>query len=59
MTDIREAFPAPGDLAYLDNAATTQKPLEVLDALRRFYLVANANPHRGTYALTIKATGCP
>ncbi len=34
-------------LAYLDSAATTQKPLEVIEALRRYYLEDNANTHRG------------
>jgi cysteine desulfurase/selenocysteine lyase len=41
---------------YLDSAATTQKPVCVLDAERDFYLHANANPHRGTYRLSKLAT---
>jgi cysteine desulfurase/selenocysteine lyase len=45
----------PG-LHYLDSAATTQKPQAVLDALQRFYVTANANPHRGAYALSVAAT---
>ena len=45
----------PG-LHYLDSAATTQKPLAVLDAERAFYATANANPHRGAYALSVAAT---
>ena len=45
----------PG-LHYLDSAATTQKPLAVLDAERAFYASANANPHRGAYALSVAAT---
>ncbi|MBU6366062.1 MAG: SufS family cysteine desulfurase [Gemmatimonadetes bacterium] len=45
----------PG-LHYLDSAATTQKPLAVLDAERAFYSTANANPHRGAYALSVAAT---
>ena len=36
-------------LVYLDNAATTQKPLCVLDAMRDEYLNANANVHRGVH----------
>ena len=36
-------------LVYLDNAATTQKPLCVLDAMRHEYLNANANVHRGDF----------
>lgn len=43
-------------LIYLDNAATTQKPLSVIDAVRDYYLHENANPHRGAYALSVKAT---
>lgn len=45
----------PG-LHYLDSAATSQKPAAMLDALRSFYETANANPHRGAYALSAKAT---
>ena len=43
-------------LHYLDSAATSQKPAAVLDALRGFYETANANPHRGAYALSAAAT---
>jgi cysteine desulfurase / selenocysteine lyase len=41
---------------YLDSAATSQKPRAVLDGLRTFYETANANPHRGAYALSAAAT---
>lgn len=41
---------------YLDNAATTQKPEAVLDTVAQFYRTSNANPHRGTYDLSMKAT---
>ncbi len=44
------------DLHYLDSAATSQKPKVVLDALRDFYETANANPHRGAYSLSVRAT---
>ncbi|MEO5905022.1 MAG: SufS family cysteine desulfurase [Gemmatimonadaceae bacterium] len=44
------------DLHYLDSAATSQKPSAVLDAIRDFYVTANANPHRGAYALSVAAT---
>lgn len=43
-------------LAYLDSAATTQKPLEVIEALRRYYLEDNANTHRGVHYLSDRAT---
>lgn len=43
-------------LIYLDNAATTQKPLPVLEASRRYYETLNANIHRGTHALARAAT---
>jgi SufS family cysteine desulfurase len=43
-------------LIYLDNAATTQKPRVVIDAISRFYKTANANVHRGSHALSAQAT---
>ncbi len=55
----RSEFPllaASPRLVYLDSAATTQKPLAVLDAIRDFYETDNANPHRGAYALSVRAT---
>jgi cysteine desulfurase/selenocysteine lyase len=45
----------PG-LHYLDTAATSQKPRAVLDAMREFYETDYANPHRGAYALSARAT---
>lgn len=59
---IREQFPLLAQesngfpLAYLDNAATTQKPRAVLDAVYRFYTEDNANVHRGLYELSRRAT---
>jgi len=44
------------NLVYLDNAATTQKPDRVVDALRSFYTQHNANVHRGIYQLSEEAT---
>jgi len=44
------------DLHYLDSAATSQKPRQVLDAIREFYETSYANPHRGAYALSVAAT---
>lgn len=43
-------------LVYLDNAATSQKPVQVLDALRRYYDFDNANVHRGVHTLSSRAT---
>src|SRR5213076_568643 len=43
-------------LVYLDNAATTQKPQVVLDAIADYYRTTNANVHRGAYDLAIRAT---
>lgn len=43
-------------LVYLDNAATSQKPVAVLDALRDYYETINANVHRGIHTLSAKAT---
>ena len=44
------------ELVYLDNAATTQKPLKVADALQRYYTNENANIHRGVHLLSQQAT---
>ena len=44
------------NLAYLDNAATTQKPRQVIEAITRFYEEENANIHRGLYDLSNEAT---
>ena len=43
-------------LVYLDNAATTQKPTAVLDALQAYYRQDNANVHRGIHELSRRAT---
>jgi len=43
-------------LVYLDNAATSQKPRAVIDAVRRYYETENANVHRGVYYLSERAT---
>jgi len=59
---IRAEFPALQQqvhgkpLVYLDNAATTQKPRQVIDAIRRYYEEDNANVHRGVHALSERAT---
>ena len=43
-------------LVYLDNAATTQKPKAVLEAVNRYYQEDNANVHRGVHTLAERAT---
>lgn len=60
---IRKDFPILSEkiygkpLVYLDNAATTQKPSQVIDAIRNYYLHTNSNIHRGVHYLSQKATG--
>ncbi|MDO5449472.1 MAG: SufS family cysteine desulfurase [Akkermansia sp.] len=62
MPDCRADFPLLGTtvqgrpLVYLDNAATTQKPRVVLDALQHYYTAQNANIHRGAHYLSRLAT---
>ena len=59
---IRKDFPILNQLihgqplVYLDNAATAQKPLAVIDAITRYYLNDNANVHRGVHTLSQRAT---
>ena len=57
-TNYKADFPllAQRDVAYLDSAATAQRPQCVLDAEREFYTRHNANPLRGLYPLSIEAT---
>lgn len=43
-------------LVYLDSAATTQKPIQVINAIEEYYKKYNANPHRGAYKLSVMAT---
>jgi cysteine desulfurase/selenocysteine lyase len=62
VSKVRADFPALDQLVhghplvYLDNAATTQKPLVVLEALRHYYEADNANVHRGVHTLSQRAT---
>jgi cysteine desulfurase / selenocysteine lyase len=62
LSEIREEFPIltrtvhGQPIAYLDNGATAQKPLAVLEALDRFNRVSNANVHRGVHTLSEEAT---
>ncbi|MDP3927682.1 MAG: SufS family cysteine desulfurase [Bacteroidota bacterium] len=63
VQNIRSLFPIlhqevnKHPLVYLDNAATTQKPLAVIDALQTYYKVDNANIHRGAHTLADRSTG--
>ena len=56
--DIRKDFKIieNNKIAYLDSGATTQKPTQVIDKIKHYYEFDNANPHRGAYKLSIKAT---
>ena len=62
VTAIRADFPALAQqahgrpLVYLDNAATTQKPRQVIDAIRTYYERDNANVHRGVHMMSERAT---
>jgi len=59
---IRKEFPILAQqvhgkpLVYLDSAATSQKPKCVIDAITRFYLMDNANIHRGVHELSERST---
>ena len=63
IATVRRDFPILGSmvhgkpLVYLDNAATTQKPRAVLDAVRSYYESSNSNVHRGVHHLSETATG--
>src|ERR1043166_4763731 len=62
LENIRDQFPAlkqkirNNPLVYFDNGATTQKPLQVIERLDRYYRSENANIHRGVHTLSLKAT---
>ena len=58
VNKVRADFPffAATDLAYLDNSATSQNPKCVMDAEWQFYVDSNANPFRGIYELSERAT---
>ena len=62
---IREQFPILNreikgkPLVYLDNAATTQKPQAVIDAIRHYYEHDNSNVHRGVHELTLRGRSKP
>ena len=56
--EFKKDFPllVNDNIAYLDSGATTQKPMEVIEKIKKFYEEINANPHRGAYSLSIQAT---
>ena len=56
--NYKEDFPILNnrDIAYLDSGATTQKPIQVIKEVEKFYEKYNANQHRGAYTLSIEAT---
>ena len=62
LQDIKNDFPIFSkpingkDLVYLDSAATTQKPNEVIDSITHYYKTSNSNIHRGIYSISIEAT---
>ena len=62
LQDIKNDFPIFSkpingkDLVYLDSAATTQKPNEVIDSITHYYKTCNSNIHRGIYSISIEAT---
>ena len=58
VEEIKKDFPLleNRNIAYLDSGATTQKPIQVINAIEEFYKKNNANPHRGAYTLSIEAT---
>lgn len=58
IEEIKKDFPIleNRNITYLDSGATTQKPTYVINKIDEFYKNHNANPHRGAYDLSIKAT---
>ena len=58
IQEIKKDFPILQNkqISYLDSGATTQKPIQVINAVQEFYEKYNANPHRGAYSLSMEAT---
>ena len=56
--DLKKDFPILNEknITYLDSGATTQKPIQVINAIDEYYKTINANVHRGAYSLSIEAT---
>lgn len=53
---VQPDFPILKNIIYLDNSSTTQKPKQVINAIKKYYEEDNANVHRGVYKLSLKAT---
>jgi len=55
---IKKDFPILNErnITYLDSGATTQKPIQVINAIDEYYKTTNANVHRGAYSLSVEAT---
>ncbi|RFM27611.1 aminotransferase class V-fold PLP-dependent enzyme [Deminuibacter soli] len=64
VESIRADFPILNEtinghhLVYFDNAATSQKPMQVMEAMNRYYFHSNSNVHRGAHTLSVRATDC-
>ena len=58
IEEIKKDFPLleNSNIVYLDSGATSQKPIQVINAVEEFYKKNNANPHRGAYSLSVEAT---
>lgn len=58
LENIKNEFPLllNNNIVYLDSGATSQKPQMVIDTIEEYYKLNNANPHRGAYELSIRAT---
>ena len=58
MYNVKKDFPIlyNNSISYLDSGATTQKPIQVINTIDDFYKKYNANPHRGSYKLSVEAT---
>ena len=56
--DFKKDFPILNErsITYLDSGATTQKPVQVINAIDEYYKTTNANVHRGAYSLSVEAT---
>ncbi|HLC71017.1 MAG TPA: aminotransferase class V-fold PLP-dependent enzyme, partial [Candidatus Nanoarchaeia archaeon] len=51
LHNLKSDFPILKNITYLDNSSTTQKPTQVIEAIKKYYEEDNANVHRGVYNL--------